>query len=64
MGAGNVAWRRPLCGANALRQTRDAEHEMNPGTSSPLNRLPVRSEADMIAVLEGLRQALLALKRY
>jgi hypothetical protein len=30
---------------------------MNPGTSSPLNGLPVRAEGDMIAVLEGFRQA-------
>jgi hypothetical protein len=49
--AGNVAWRRPLCRASALSQTRDAEEAMNPGTSSPLNRLPVRTDGDMIAVL-------------
>jgi hypothetical protein len=33
-----------------LSQTRDADDAMNPGTSSPLNGLPVRSEVDMIVV--------------
>jgi hypothetical protein len=48
--AGNVEWRRPLCRARTVGQTRNAKGEMNPGTSSPLNGLPVRSEGAMIAV--------------
>jgi len=39
--------------AEPARSARPAtpREAMNPGTSSPLNRLPVRSEGDMIAVL-------------
>lgn len=49
--------------AISISHTRVAIDESNPGTSSPLNVLPVRSEGDMIALFVGFRQALQQLLR-